>query len=176
MRRMAAVGIAPMLGNLLSLPMHKCRGFLEDLVSCRRCTPTTLCATCAALLIRAEGLQAPAMTHAQLQQQVRLVCKQLGLLHFHIRRPRTKEEEGLPDSLVCAPAEHPLAGTLYVAELKTVGDRPTLMQQRWLDALACVERVETALVYPADLEGWVHRLRPSEGRQPGCGRQRLTPP
>ncbi len=99
------------------------------------------------------------MTHTQLQNQVRLVCKKLGLLHFHVHRPRTKEEEGLPDSLICAPAEHPLAGVLHVVELKTVGDTPTLQQRRWLQAFARVERVEAAVVYPADLHDLVQRLQ-----------------
>jgi hypothetical protein len=123
------------------------------------CTDSQLCVACATLLARATGTTMPEMTHAQLQNQVRLVCKDLQLLHFHLNRARTKEEEGLPDSLMCAPAGHPLAGVLYLIELKVGKDTPTIKQQAWLAALACVTRVESGVVRPADLPAFVARLR-----------------
>jgi hypothetical protein len=128
-------------------------------MSCRRCSPAGLCPACAALLARAAGTPAAAMTHTQLQNRVREVCRRLGYLHFHVHRSRTKEEEGWPDSAIVAPAEHPLAGTLFLAELKTVGEVPTLPQRRWLEALGGVTRVESGLVWPEDLEDFVARLQ-----------------
>jgi hypothetical protein len=122
------------------------------------CTDSQMCVSCATLFARATGTTTPDMTHAQLQNQVRLVSKDLQLLHFHIRRPRTKEEEGLPDSLMCAPAGHPLAGVLWIQELKVGKDRPTVQQQAWLDALACVTRVESGVLRPETLKAFVHRL------------------
>jgi hypothetical protein len=100
----------------------------------------------------------PEMTHTQLQNQIREACKLLGLLHYHTHDSR-KSEPGYVDSTIIAPAGHPLAGVLYCIELKAGKDTLTDDQQAWLKALACVTRVESGVVRPADLPAFVERLR-----------------
>ena len=96
----------------------------------------------------------PVMTEAQLQRQIREVCKRLSLLHYHTARS-DKSEPGFPDSVMV----HPAGGTLFLCELKRDGEHPTLAQQRWLDALAMVTRVESGVVQPHNLATWGQRLQ-----------------
>jgi hypothetical protein len=96
----------------------------------------------------------PPLTEAQLQRQLREVCKRLGLLHYHTHRSQ-KSEPGFPDSVIV----HPSGGTLYLLEAKRDETHPTLAQQRWLDALARVGRVESGVVQPRSLADWVRRLQ-----------------
>lgn len=96
----------------------------------------------------------PVMTEAQLQRQIREVCKRLSLLHYHTARS-DKSEPGFPDSVIV----HPAGGTLFLCELKRDTERPTLAQQRWLDALARVSRVESGVVQQSTLASWVARFQ-----------------
>lgn len=99
----------------------------------------------------------PPMTEAQLQRQIREVARRLGMLHYHTARS-DKSEPGFPDSVMV----HPAGGTLFLCELKRDGEHPTLAQQRWLDALAQVTRVESGVVQPRSLAAWVRRLQEGE--------------
>jgi hypothetical protein len=95
----------------------------------------------------------PEMTHTQLQNQVREVCKLLGLLHFHTHDSR-KSEAGFPDSSIC----HPDGGTLWLMELKSEDGIVMPDQRTWLHALARVTRVESGIVRPSGLDAFVQRL------------------
>lgn len=131
-------------------------------MSCSRCPPGGYCPACAALLARAEGTPAAQVTEAQLLARVREVCKRLGLLFYH-----TKDSRGSDPGWVDVAAVRPEGGTLYLLELKCLGATPTLQQQRWLEALSRVERVESGILWPEDLQAWVEHLqarRPSSGR------------
>mgnify|MGYP001565145424 CR=1 FL=1 len=120
---------------------------------CARCPPGGYCVRCAALLARVQGLPGAAMSEKQVQACVREVCKRMGYLHYHTWDSR-KSEPGYPDSTII----HPDGGVLWMVEIKRQGETPTLPQQRWLEALSRVERVEAAVVYPDDLAAWVERL------------------
>jgi hypothetical protein len=97
---------------------------------------------------------APVLNEKQLQAQVREVCRALGLLHYHTHRSQ-KSEPGFPDSAII----HPSGGTLFLLELKREWERPTLAQQRWLDALSKATAVVTGLVYETTLPDWVRRFQ-----------------
>jgi hypothetical protein len=128
-------------------------------VSCRRCIPGVgLCPNCTALLARAQGSTVAEVSEASLQAQLKHVCKYLNLLHYHTMDSR-KSERGFPDSVILAPVEHPLAGTLYLVELKKMGETPSRYQQRWLDALSRVTRVESRLVYPDGFDVFIRQLQ-----------------
>jgi hypothetical protein len=127
------------------------------------CTPTRYCDRCAALLARATGTPAVPpggaggdVTHAQMQHRVRDIARALGYKHYHAHKPRLAEEAGFPDSVLVHPS---LDTTLYFMELKTVDDKPTEDQRRWLEALARVERVEAGIVRPSTLAEFVTLLR-----------------
>jgi len=93
-------------------------------------------------------------THAQVQNAVRAVARQYGLLHFHVAKPRTVEEAGWPDSTLV----HPAGGTLYMVEIKVGDDTLTPGQQRWLAALQRVTRIDACELREADLAAWQQRL------------------
>ena len=123
-------------------------------MSCSRCTTRQLCDPCAALLARVQGTPAAAVSEAQLLARTREVCKRLGMLFYH-----TRDSRGSDPGWVDVATVRPEGGTLYLLELKRLGETPTLAQRRWLEALARVERVESGVLYPDDLDTWVHHLQ-----------------
>ena len=128
---------------------------------CQRCPPGGYCVRCAAILARVQGLPGVEMTHAQLQNQVRLVCKRLGNWRVYHTYNSKRSDPGFPDFvLVRRQASLAYPGRLVFSELKTEGDKPTIPQEDWLDDLAhSVPGVETYLWYPKDLANIVEILR-----------------
>ena len=96
----------------------------------------------------------PPMTEAQLQRQVMAVAARLGYLSYHTYSSK-RSAPGYPDVTLV----HPAGGTLFLLELKRDTEHPTLAQQRWLDALGWVTRVESGVVQPRSLADWVRRLQ-----------------
>lgn len=75
-----------------------------------------------------------------------------GWLAFHCHDSR-RSEPGLPDVIAVR------GSTLLALELKTPDGRVTAEQERWLDALARVERVEAKLVRPEQWEEILEVIR-----------------
>lgn len=97
---------------------------------------------------------APAMTHAQLQGQVREVAKRLGWERIYHTYNSKRSDSGFPDLVLCRPKR------LIFAELKTEGDTATIPQQQWLDMLnISVPGIECYLWYPSDLNNIVDILQ-----------------
>lgn len=89
---------------------------------------------------------APALkTEKQFQEALRQRALAAGFLYYHVHDSR-HSPAGFPDTVLV----HPARGLAVFAELKLPGKRPTPPQQRWLDALAQVERVVTRLWRPDD--------------------------
>lgn len=81
-----------------------------------------------------------------LQERVRLLCKRLGVLHYHTFDSR-KSTPGFPDSIILPG----LRGPVIVAELKTEKGKVTEDQERWLEAFRQVPGVEVYVWRPSDL-------------------------
>lgn len=64
------------------------------------------------------------MTEAELQEQVRLMCQQLGLYHYHPHDSR-RSERGWPDSTIVRP------GRIAFRELKTASGHLTGPQKEF---------------------------------------------
>jgi hypothetical protein len=64
------------------------------------------------------------VTEAELQEQVRLMCAQLGLYHFHPHDSR-RSQAGWPDSVIIGPD-----GTMLFRELKTASGQLSSDQKR----------------------------------------------
>lgn len=73
---------------------------------------------------------ARAVTEAELQSWVLELCKVLGLLVFHSGDSRRDSCAGFPDLLIVGSK-----GVLY-RELKTMSNRVSVDQQRWISRLA----------------------------------------
>ena len=87
------------------------------------------------------------MTEAELQEQVRLMCGQLGLFHYHPHDSR-RSEPGWPDSVIIRP------GRLMFRGLKSASGRLTSEQTAFrylIDAHPAPWRVDWQLWRPADL-------------------------
>lgn len=69
----------------------------------------------------------------------------LGYLVYFTMRS-TRSPAGFPDLVIVTPPNWPGTPTLIVAELKRPGNRPTLAQRAWLDALAAISRIANAAV------------------------------
>ena len=69
------------------------------------------------------------MTEAGLMERIRKMCKQLGLLHFHIRDSRGSWGPGFPDLVIAS-----RKGVL-IAECKSQTGVLSPDQRRWRDAL-----------------------------------------
>lgn len=92
------------------------------------------------------------MSEKALQETIRQAALAAGWLYYHPRMS-LQSTPGFPDTTMVR------GEMLLFAELK-VGDKtPTPAQQRWLDALGYITRVETAVWYPADLEQALEVLR-----------------
>jgi len=77
--------------------------------------------------------------------RLRHVARQAGSLCYHTWRSK-RSEEGFPDLVIVA------GTTLYLLELKTTRGQVTAAQQRWIDQLQAVTRIEARVVRPHDLE------------------------
>lgn len=86
---------------------------------------------------------ARAVTEAELQSWVLELSKVLGLLVFHSGDSRRDSCAGFPDLVIVGSK-----GVLY-RELKRMGPRPTLDQQRWLSRLA-LARQDAGVWRPVD--------------------------
>ena len=121
------------------------------------CGPaTTCCPACAQHrtrhhdATRTKALPSP-RTEKQFQDAVRKLATGGGWLYYHTMDSR-HSAPGFPD-LVCVRGD-----TLLLAELKLLGKQPTLAQQVWLDALAQVTQVHSALWRPSDWDAIVAHL------------------
>jgi hypothetical protein len=70
------------------------------------------------------------MPERVLQEHVRVLARDLGLLYYHVHLSQ-HSPAGFPDCVFLTDR-----GRIAYAELKREGAAPTAVQQRWLDALA----------------------------------------
>lgn len=70
------------------------------------------------------------MLEKVLQERVRRIARELGLLYYHTHLAK-HSPAGFPDCVFLT-----ATGRIAYAELKREGQRPSPEQQRWLDALA----------------------------------------
>lgn len=82
------------------------------------------------------------MTEAQLQEQVRQLCEQLGLYHYHPHDSR-RSERGWPDSVI-------VGRRVLFRELKSAGDSASSEQRRLGWRLRAAGQ-DWDLWYPRDL-------------------------
>lgn len=71
---------------------------------------------------------AKAMPEAELEENIRQLCKHLRLLRYHTHLSK-HSPAGFPDDVYVGP------GGVAYAELKREGEDPTPAQQEWIDAL-----------------------------------------
>lgn len=69
------------------------------------------------------------MTEDGLMEHIRVICKQLGLLAFHVRDSRGSWGPGFPDLVIAS-----RKGTLFV-ECKSMTGTVSQDQRKWRDAL-----------------------------------------
>lgn len=128
-------------------------------MSCSRCGPHQFCPACTALLARAEGTPAAAVTEAQLLTRVREVARRLGWWRCYHTYSSKRSEPGFPDLVLARTPTDEMSGRLIFAELKREGESPTIPQQQWLETLKhAVEGIEVYLWRPSDLDNIVEIL------------------
>lgn len=71
---------------------------------------------------------AKAMPERDLEENVRQLCKVLGLRRYHTHNS-INSPEGFPDDVI-------VGDSILYRELKRYGKNPSAKQQEWLDALA----------------------------------------
>jgi hypothetical protein len=71
------------------------------------------------------------MLESHLEEQVRLLCKTLGLLYYHTRRSKGSVA-GYPDDCIV----NKITGETIYVENKREREQPSAAQQEWIDALA----------------------------------------
>jgi len=98
------------------------------------------------------GTPVPELPEKTLLDRLRQVARQTGALCYHTWRSK-RSEEGFPDLVLVA------GTTLYLLELKTTSGEVTAAQQRWIDQLQAVTRIEARVVRPADLAAIEDGLR-----------------
>lgn len=106
-------------------------------------TPDMARVTCAQCVKKAP-ITLAAQPEKWLLAQVRALAKQHNWRVYHTFDSR-KSERGFPDLVLCKPPR------LILAELKREGERPTIEQQAWLDALATIPSIASYVWYPMDL-------------------------
>ena len=80
----------------------------------------------------------PDVPEGIMQEQLRDVAQDLGLLYYHTYSSK-RSEPGWPDTALL----HPASDTLYLVELKSATGVVSAPQRRWLEALAQVTHVVT---------------------------------
>lgn len=73
------------------------------------------------------------MLERDFQERVRRLAKLHGWLYFHVHNSRNSPA-GFPDCVLLRPADYRGWSPMIVAELKREGQKPTPIQQQWLDA------------------------------------------
>lgn len=91
-------------------------------------------------------------TEKAFQEWLRKTALAAGFLYYHTHDSR-KSPPGFPDTVLVKDTR------LILAELKLSGQHPTPPQQMWLDALAQVTQVHTAVWTPDDLAQVLEVLR-----------------
>ena len=90
-------------------------------------------------------MQAKAMPERDLEAEVKTLAERLGLKYYHTHRS-DNSVEGFPDDVIISPHGR---GTLF-RELKRQGQKPSVEQQKWLDALVANGH-DVAVWRPEDL-------------------------
>jgi hypothetical protein len=88
---------------------------------------------------------APEAPEDALRGRLQSLCATTGWLYYHALKSKGSTP-GWPDVALV----HPDGGPLYLWELKREDEQVSGAQQRWLDALAKVTRVEVAVMRPRD--------------------------
>ena len=101
------------------------------------------------------------MPERQLSENVRQLCKVLGLLAYHPHRS-DHSAAGWPDWAIC------VGDTLFLRELKSATGKLSPDQLRWLTALGQVRTVSAGVWKPQNwLDGTIEReLRRKNGMEP----------
>lgn len=92
------------------------------------------------------------MTEAELQSRVGQICRELGLLVFHVKDARGCWGPGFPDLVIAGRRR------LLFRELKATHGRLSADQTRWRYALTAAD-ADWGLWYPADLEHGIIRAQ-----------------
>lgn len=82
------------------------------------------------------------LPEAELQEQLRELCRARGLLHYHTHDSR-RSEAGFPDSVVCGP------GGVAFFELKREDGRVSAAQRVWIEGLRASGQL-AAVIRPSD--------------------------
>ena len=98
------------------------------------------------------------MTEAELLDTLRQAARMSGWLTYHALRSEGSEP-GLPDLIMVRD------GRLLLWELKSATGRVSKEQQKWLDRLAVVDRIDVNIVRPDDLTEALDRLNRTDKRE-----------
>jgi hypothetical protein len=82
------------------------------------------------VLTPAQETIAKAMSEAALEENVRVACRDLGLMYYHTHRAQ-HSPAGFPDDVI-------VGNRVIYRELKRQREKPSPAQQEWLDRLEAV--------------------------------------